>query len=101
MTRLLAIARRLKTDSRITEIVFLTTSQALSIMIQIDGYTSPLKNTGVPELDNASMQLGLGFQYGFGKNTRMTFALGEDLAGRCGPDFTMHLSLEYTVGPVW
>lgn len=77
-------------------------SQALSIILQIDGYTSPLRDTGVPELDNSSMQLGLGFQYGFGRNTRVTFALGEDLAGRCGPDFTMHLSLEYTMGgPLW
>lgn len=34
VTRLLAIARRLKTDTRITEMVFLTTSQALNVLWQ-------------------------------------------------------------------
>ncbi len=34
VTRLLAIARRLKTDTRITDIVFLTTSQALNVLWQ-------------------------------------------------------------------
>lgn len=39
VTRLLAIARRLKTDTRISEIVFLTTSQALNVLWQ-EGFVS-------------------------------------------------------------
>ncbi|GEM_PF-827608 len=39
VTRLLAIARRLKNETRVTEMIFLTTSQALSVLCQ-EGFVS-------------------------------------------------------------
>jgi hypothetical protein len=62
----------------------------LSLVIQINGYTSPLEKTGIPKLDNGSLELGLGFHYRLARGVGMEFAFTEDLT-RAAPDFNLHL----------
>jgi hypothetical protein len=64
----------------------------LSLVVQVNGYTSPLERTGIPKLDNGSLELGLGFNYHFDRNLTLEFAFTEDLT-RAAPDFDLHLRL--------
>lgn len=68
----------------------------LSLVIQINGYTSPLERTGILKLDNGSLELGLGFHYRFSRGLRIEFAFTEDLT-RAAPDFNLHLRWRLTV----
>jgi hypothetical protein len=62
----------------------------LSLFVQINGYTSPLEETGIPKLDDGSLELGLGGLYRLGPGLGLEFAFTEDLT-RAAPDFNLHL----------
>ncbi len=63
-------------------------------LVQVNGFTSPLQDTGISQLDNGALELILGTQYGLSSNWRIEFAFCEDLT-RAAPDFTVH------AGVVW
>jgi hypothetical protein len=62
----------------------------LTLVVQLNGYTSPLERTNIPKLDDGSLELGLGFHYRFSRGLGMEFAFTEDLT-RAAPDFNLHL----------
>jgi hypothetical protein len=62
----------------------------LSLIAQINGYTSPLEKTGISKLDDGSLELGLGFHYRLSRELGLEFAFTEDLT-RAAPDFDLHL----------
>jgi hypothetical protein len=56
---------------------------------QVNGYSSPVEETGIDALDNGSLELGFGFRYQLYRHHGLVFSFGEDLA-RAGPDFTVY-----------
>jgi hypothetical protein len=65
------------------------------LLAQLNGYTSPVEETGIGALDDGSLELGLGFQYAINPDLNLTFAFGEDLS-MAGPDFTASLGLAWS-----
>ena len=74
-------------------------SDRMTCLVQINGYTSPIEETGLSEVDKAAVELGLGFQYLLDNNWQVEFAFGEDLT-RVAPDFTVRIDLawKYRIG---
>ena len=68
-------------------------------LVQVNGYTSPIEETGLSEVDEAAVELGLGFQYLLDGDWQVEFAFGEDLT-RAAPDFTVRIDLawKYRIG---
>lgn len=64
---------------------------------QINGYSSPVEETGINALDYGSFELGLGFRYQPKEQYGLVFSLGEDLA-LAGPDFTLYFGFENRFG---
>jgi hypothetical protein len=67
-------------------------NENLSLIAQVNGYTSPLEKTDIPKLDDGSLELGLGFHYRLIRGLGLEFAFTEDLT-RAAPDFNLHLRL--------
>lgn len=66
-----------------------------SLVIQVNAYTAPIKNTGIPQLDDPSVELGLGFIRDLNSSSTIEFAFCEDLVGRGAPDFNVHLRFSH------
>lgn len=66
-------------------------TERLSLMAQVNAYTSPIKNTDIPQLDDPGVELGLGFNYGLLPSSSLEFAFCEDLIALGAPDFNIHL----------
>jgi hypothetical protein len=66
----------------------------LSLIAQVNGYTSPLEKTGIPKLDDGSLELGIGFIYDYRSDLGLEFAFTEDLT-RAAPDFNLHFRVVY------
>jgi hypothetical protein len=64
----------------------------LSLLAQINGYSSPLEATGISKLDDGSLELGLGFHYHFDRSLKLEFAFTEDLT-QAAQDFNLHLGV--------
>jgi hypothetical protein len=64
----------------------------LALVVQVNGYTSPLERTGIPKLDNGSLELGIGFHYRLSRGLGLELAFTEDLT-RAAPDFDLHLRI--------
>lgn len=71
-------------------------SKKLSLLAQLNYYTSPLEYTGISKLDNGSLELGMGLIYRFTNGLGLEFAFCEDLT-RAAPDFNIHLRLSYSL----
>jgi hypothetical protein len=69
-----------------------TYNAELSFVAQVNGYTSPIEETGIAKLDNGSLELGLGVQRQLGRGMELELAFTEDLT-RAAPDFNLHLCL--------
>ena len=69
----------------------------LSLIAQLNFYTSPFDNTRIHQLDVNSLELGIGFAWWFKPDLNLEFAFCEDLT-RSAPDFTVHLRLGYNFG---
>lgn len=63
-------------------------------LIQVNSYTSPIRRTGISEVDNPSVELALGLHYQAEKNWGVEFAFGEDLT-RAAPDFSVRLGVRH------
>jgi len=70
-------------------------SENLSLVAQINYFSSPFNNAIFSQFDNGSVELDLGFVYYFSQKTRFEFAFGEDLAESGVPDFNVHLRVSY------
>lgn len=64
-------------------------------LAQLNGYTSPVEETGISALDNGSIELGLGFRYVISSGLNLTFAFGEDLS-MAAPDFTASIGIAWS-----
>ena len=65
---------------------------------QLNYLTSPLAHTGIPQLDQDSLELALGFCLSLSDRSVLEFAFCEDLT-RSAPDFTVHAGIRWTIGP--
>ena len=61
---------------------------------QLTYYSSPLEQTGIPELDNGTLLLDLGFYYQIKPGWVVEFAFTEDLT-LAAPDFNLRLGLQW------
>lgn len=68
----------------------------LSALVQISSYTSPFVDTGLIKLDTFSAELAVGMRYSLTNKMSIELAFCEDLT-RTSPDFTLHLSVAYTI----
>ena len=71
--------------------------QNLSGLAQLNFMTSPLAHTGIPQLDEDSLELVLGFCFVPTDNVILEVAFSEDLT-RTAPDFTVHGEVRWTLG---
>lgn len=67
-------------------------SSHLSVLAQVNAYTSPFVDTGIVKLDSFSAELAVGMRYAFTRQVSLEFAFCEDLT-RTAPDFNLHLTL--------
>ncbi len=68
-----------------------------SLLAQLNYYTSPFRDTGIPQLDENTMEMSLGFIYELTGGLQLEFAFCEDLT-RSAPDFNLHLGLNLLSG---
>ncbi len=66
-------------------------SEKLSLMAQINYFTSPFQAPGISQLHLGGLQLDFGFSYSFSDKSALEFAFCEDLSGSGAPDFNLHL----------
>jgi hypothetical protein len=71
-------------------------SKALSLLVQLNFYTSPLEHTGIRKLDDGSLELSLGLIYRFNDALGLELAFSEDLT-RAAPDFNLHGRISYSL----
>jgi len=69
-------------------------SESLSLLAQLNYYTSPFENTGISQLDTETLQAEFGFIYKLTSSLSLEFAFCEDLT-RSAPDFNVHLRMSY------
>ncbi len=70
----------------------------LSGLAQVNFMTSPLSHTRIPQLDQNSLELALGFSYSASDRLVFEFAFCEDLT-RTAPDFTIHGGVRWRFDP--
>ena len=70
-------------------------SENLSLIAQINYFSSPFNDAIFSQFDNGSVELDLGFVYHFSQKTSIEFAFAEDLAQSSVPDFNVHLRVSY------
>jgi len=70
-------------------------SKNLSLVAQINYFSSPFNDSNFSQFDNGSVELDLGFVYYFSQQTSVEFAFAEDLAQSGVPDFNLHLRISY------
>jgi len=70
-------------------------SENLSLIAQINYFSSPFNDSIFSQFDNGSVELDLGFVYHFSQQTSIEFAFAEDLAQSGVPDFNVHLRISY------
>ena len=68
----------------------------VSLVAQINAYTSPFGNTGIERLDDASVELALGLRWAVTSKINTEMAFCEDLT-RSAPDFNLHLMMEFKI----
>lgn len=68
-------------------------SPGLSLLGQVNFYTSPLETTGIRQLDQDSMELVLGISGQITSGTVLEMAFSEDLT-RNAPDFSVHIGMK-------
>lgn len=61
--------------------------------LQLDGHTPFYKNSDLPQLADASLQLAIGGAILLGNNTTLDIAVTEDIATDTSPDVVFHLRL--------
>jgi hypothetical protein len=71
-------------------------SSNLSLLAQINSYTSPFKDTGIEKLDVSSVELALGVRWAFTPQLDVEMAFCEDLT-RSAPDFNLHIMLNLKI----
>jgi len=71
--------------------------ESWSLAAQLNYYTSPFEDTGIPQLDDSALELTVGTIYAFSQDTNLEFSFSEDLRGPV-PDFNIHLRINYTFG---
>jgi hypothetical protein len=64
-----------------------------SYYVQLNTFTSPLKDTEISILDDPSVDIAFGFARTFAGGSRLSFSFCEDLSGAV-PDFTVHAGFE-------
>ena len=64
----------------------------VSLVAQINAYTSPFGDTGIERLDNASVELAFGLKWTLTSQIDAEMAFCEDLT-RSAPDFNLHLMM--------
>ncbi|MGA1824818.1 MAG: DUF3187 family protein [bacterium] len=69
-------------------------NQSLSLISQLDYYTSPFENTRIKQLDSDSMEITFGLIYRIGRDMDVEFGFSEDLF-HAAPDFTVHTAIRY------
>lgn len=62
---------------------------------QLNGYSSPVEETGINALDNGSLELGIGFRYHLHQRHGLVVSFGEDLT-LAGPDFTVYVGWRWS-----
>lgn len=72
-------------------------SDSWTLAAQLNYYTSPFENTGISQLDDDSLELGLGFTCELTPAMSLEFAFCEDLTHSV-PDFNIHARVVYEIG---
>ncbi len=72
-------------------------SDALSLLAQLNYYTSPFGDTGIRQLDDDTLSLEMGGVYRLTPSLSLEFAFCEDLT-HSAPDFNLHTRLIYEMG---
>ena len=72
----------------------------VSLVAQINAYTSPFGNTGIERLDNASAELALGLRWAVTSKINTEMAFCEDLT-RSAPDFNLHLMMDFKIPSIF
>lgn len=66
---------------------------AVEFKLQLDGHTPFYKNSDMPQLADASLQLAMGGAILISRSTALDIAVTEDIVTDTAPDFVLHLRL--------
>lgn len=70
-------------------------SERLTVVAQLNNYSSPIEKTGISDLDDGTAELDVGFHYRIESGWIVEFAFCEDLT-MAAPDFNVRLGLRWT-----
>jgi hypothetical protein len=67
----------------------------LILQLQLDAHSSLFKDSGLDEIDQASVQLGMGGQLSLWRQTHLELAVVEDLLVGTAPDVVFHVAIAH------
>lgn len=70
--------------------------ESLSLLTQLNYYTSPLEETGIRQLDDDSLEIAIGLNWHFSPKGKLELSFCEDLT-RSAPDFNVHAKITWNL----